>query len=65
MNERSPFVAVFGCFLPGVALVKKGEVVLILLTKGVEVATPGAVSAESGGQRLAWKTALVHTVEVA
>jgi len=30
MNECSPFAAVFGCFLPCVALVEKGEVVLIL-----------------------------------
>ena len=65
MNECSPFAAVFGCFLPCVALVEKGEVVLILFAKGVEVAALRAVSAESGGQSLAWKTACVHTVGVA
>ena len=65
MYKCSPFAAVFGCFLPGVVLVEKGEVVLILFTKGVEVATLRAVSAESGEQSLAWETAHVHTVEVA
>lgn len=65
MNECSPFAAVFGCCLPCVALVEKGEVVLILFAEGVEMATLRAVSAESGEQSLAWKTASVHTVEVA
>jgi len=65
MDECSPFAAVFGCFLPCVALVEKGEVVLMLFTEGVEVATLRAVSAESGEQSLTRKTAYVHTVEVA
>ena len=53
MNECSPFAAGFGCFLPCVALVEKGEVLLVLVAEGVEVATLRAVSAESGGQSLA------------
>jgi len=65
MNDFSPFAAVFGCCLPCVALVEEGEVVLVLFAECVEVASLGAVSAESGGQSLAWKTAYVHSVDVA
>jgi len=39
--------------------------VALVEEEGVEVASLRTVSAESGGQSLAWKTAYVHSVEVA
>ena len=50
--------------MPSGELVKEGEVALKLFTEGVEVPALRAVAAESGGQSLAWKAALVHAVDM-